>query len=72
MGFEAWRRLPIQFELKLVIRQGQVLAFVAALPCCVCNHADKECCTHWSFVVELACYQLCASVVLTPHALVSV
>ena len=29
-GFEAWRRLHMQFEPKLVIRQGQVLADFAA------------------------------------------
>ena len=30
-GFEAWRRLHMQFEPKLIIRQGQVLADCAAM-----------------------------------------
>ena len=30
-GFEAWRQLHLQFEPKLVVRQGQVLADFAAM-----------------------------------------
>ena len=30
-GFEAWRRLHLQYEPRLVIRQGQVLGDVAAM-----------------------------------------